>query len=387
MKRLLAILLAVTLILSGCGAGKDGSGESTPKDNAIYESAEGTFNTQVDEKQILLERSPANNETVTLINDELVNFLNGYQFGKGLAVADTRTEDLAAAKPVALSWKCEKENTGYTVIYTTKQDFSDAVKIETSEPQLELTDLFVATTYYWQVVTHTAEGDKYSTVFCFNTAETPRWLTVEGAYNTRDLGGYLTEDGKHRIKQGLIYRGSKLDEVTDKGAEKLLNVYGLKTDLDLRDETDYGWTGLASPLGDMVNYVSIKGYGYSSSISYYVEDFKKELLVFMDEANYPIYAHCSAGRDRGGTLMFHVGALLGMSKEQLLADYEMTYMSAKSYAKGDTKGHDWMITFIDSFELLEGDTYAEKAEKFWLKNGITQEQIDTLRSIMWEEVN
>lgn len=378
MKCLLAILLSLMLILSGC------TGEN---DNAIYESAEGTFNTQVAEKQLLLERAPANNETVTLINEELVQFLNGHVFGKGLAVAETRKTDLAAAKPVQLSWKCEKENTGYTVIYTTKQDFSDAVKVETTEPQLELTDLFVATTYYWQVVTRTTEGDNYSTVFCFKTAETPRWLSVEGAYNTRDLGGYLTEDGKHRIKQGMIYRGSKLDDVTEKGARKLLDVYGLKTDLDLRDETDTGWTGLASPLGDKVNYISVKGIGYSSSISSNVEAFKQELFVFLDAANYPIYAHCSAGRDRGGTLMFHVGALLGMSKEQLIADYEMTYMSAKSYAKGDNKGHDWMYTFLQAYELMEGDTYAEKAEKFWLKNGITQEQIDKLRSIMWEEVN
>ena len=377
MKQLLAVLLILVLVFSGCvGA-----------DNAIYESADGTFNTQVAQKQLLLERTPANNETVTIINDELVNFLNGHVFGKGLAVAETRREDLAAPKPVELTWKCEKENTGYTVIYTTKQNFSDAVKVDTTEPRLQLTDLFVATTYYWQVVTHTADGDNYSTVFCFNTAETPRWLTAEGVYNFRDLGGYVTEDGKYRIKQGMIYRGSKLDEVTDKGADKLLNVYGLKTDLDLRDETDYGWTGLSSPLGDKVNYISIKGYGYASSISNYVEEFRQELLACMDEANYPIYAHCSAGRDRGGTLMFHLGALLGMSKEQLIADYEMTYMSAKSYAKGDNKGHDWMYTFLNSFELLEGETYSEKAEKFWLKNGITQEQLDKFRSIMLEEIN
>jgi len=110
-------------------------------------------------------------------------------------------------------------------------------------------------------------------------------------------------------------------------------------------------------------------------------------MVFLDEANYPVYAHCSAGRDRCGTLMFHLGALLGMSKEQLLADYEMTYMSAKSYAKGDNKGHDWMYAFINSFELLEGETYCEKAENFWLNNGITQEQIDHFRLIMWENVD
>ena len=223
-------------------------------------------------------------------------------------------------------------------------------------------------------------------MFCFKTAETPRWLTVEGAYNTRDLGGYLTVDGTHRIKQGMIYRGSKLDEITEKGTSKLLDVYKVKTDFDLRDSSDTGFTGLASPIEGMPNYISIGGMGYVSSLSTHVEEFKQELLVFMDEANYPIYAHCSAGRDRCGTLMFHVGALLGMTDEQLVADYEMTYMSAKSYAKGNTKGHDWMYAFLGTLDAMEGSTYAEKLEKFWLAHGITQEQLDTLRSIMLEEV-
>lgn len=95
-----------------------------------------------------MERSPANNETVTLINDELVKFLDGHVLGKGLAVAESRKKDIASGKPVTLTWSTDQGNTGYTVIYTTKQDFSDVVKVETTEPQLILEDLFVATTYY-----------------------------------------------------------------------------------------------------------------------------------------------------------------------------------------------------------------------------------------------
>lgn len=376
MKGLVVIMLCLSLLLCGCA----------PTDNAIYESAEGAFNTQVDEKQILLERAPANNETVTLINDELVRFLDGHAFGKGLAVAESRTQDVAAPVPVTLTWKSGREAAGYSVIYTTKQDFSDAVTVETEEPQLILEDLYVATTYYWQVVTHTAKGDNYSTVFSFKTAETPRWLTIEGAYNIRDLGGYVTEDGEYRIKQGMIYRGCNLDRITQRGIDKLTGVYQVKTELDLRDSSDSGFTGV-TPVSHLLNYINVGGVGYSNSIrEKYVESFRQELLVFIDEANYPIYAHCSAGRDRCGTLMFHIGALLGMSEEQLLADYEMTYMSASSYAKGDTKGHDWMYSFLQEFEMLEGETYSEKAVNFWLKNGITQEQIDRLRSIMLEKV-
>ena len=373
MKRLIAVITLLALVLCGCGT-------------TVVESAEGTFNTQVDQKQIISERSPANNETVSLVNEEVEDFLDGHVFGKGLVVADTRTEDLGVSVPVTLSWECSKANTGYTVIYTTQQDFSDAVEIDTTETSVELEDLFVATTYYWQVVTHMEKGDNYSTVFAFTTKETPRLLSIDGAYNARDLGGYLTEDGKYRVKQGLIFRGSKLDSITEEGIDKFLNVYNITTDFDLRDETDSGFTGESSPVTGVENYINIGGVGYSASISSNIEEMKQEILVFIEQENYPIYAHCSAGRDRCGTLMFHIGALLGLSKETLVADYEMTYLSAKSYAKGDQKGHDWIATFLSAFECLEGETYKEKAENFWLKNGITQEQIDTLRSIMLDPV-
>ncbi|MBR3978746.1 MAG: tyrosine-protein phosphatase [Oscillospiraceae bacterium] len=378
MKRFWAVILALVLVLPGCAA---------KEDNAIYEAAEGEFKTQVTEKQLLLTRTPANNETVTLINQELVDFLDGHVLGKGLTVAEARTEDVAAAVPVTLTWTTEAENTGYTVIYTTKQDFSDAVEVKTAEPTALLEDLFVATTYYWQVVTHTASGDNYSTVFCFNTAETPRWLTIDGVTNARDLGGYVTADGKYRVKQGMIYRGTKFDAITEAGIEKVVGVYGLKSDLDLRTDTDAGWDGIHSPLGDRVKYISTRGIDYANSLSdKYAQEVRNEFLVFTDPDSYPLYAHCSSGRDRAGTLMFYVGALLGMSREQLLADYEMSYMSARSYAKGDTKGHDWMVGFLSAFEALEGDTYQEKAENFWLSLGITQEQIDTVRSIMLEPI-
>lgn len=149
MKRLLAVFLVLSLMLVGCGT--------------AAESAEGDFNTQVDKKQIISERAPGNNEIVSLMNSAVEKFLKNYALGKGLSVSEKRDQDESASVPVTLSWECSKANAGYTVIYTTKQDFSDAVRIDTAEPTLQLEDLFVATTYYWQVVTHTAKRWSIST--------------------------------------------------------------------------------------------------------------------------------------------------------------------------------------------------------------------------------
>ena len=370
LKRLMGVAMMFALILSGC--------------TGAAESAEGTFNTRVDKKQIISKRSPGNNETVSLVNSAVEDFLKDYTFGKGLTVADTRKQDLGVSVPVTLSWTCSKENSGYTVIYTTKADFSDAVKIETSEPEVILENLFVATTYYWQVVTHTQEQDYYSTVFCFTTKDTPRLISVDGVHNTRDLGGYLTEDGKYRVAQGKIYRGARLEAITGKGQLKLKELYQIKTDFDLRDPADPGASlaGLGSPLAIEVKYIHVNGIGQRSSIAGGVETFRKELLICMEAENYPMYVHCSAGRDRTGILMFHLGALLGLSKDTLLADYELTYLSATSYPKDDPTGHDRMVGFLESFEKLEGETYQEKAEKFWLSHGITEEQLKTFRANM-----
>lgn len=372
MKRFLAIILALILVLAGCGA---------EADNAIYESAEGTFNTQVTKKQILLERTPANNETVSLINDALTYFLKEHQLGKGLSVAGN---EIAAQQGVKLTWSCNTENSGYTVIYTTKQDFSDSISVDTAEPELILEDLYVATAYYWQVVTHTADGDNYSTVFSFKTAETPRIISIDGVTNTRDVGGYLTVDGKYRFKQGMIFRGAKLDGITQAGIDKALNVYKIKTDLDLRRTTDYGYSDI-TPLGDPVEHINISVIDYTGAFSH-KEEMRQAIALCAKEEMYPMYVHCSAGRDRTGTMLFILGALLGINDEALYADYEITYLSENAYKSGDLTGHESFLKFMELFNAYEGNTIQEKAVSYCKDIGVTDEEIRLIRQILLEEV-
>lgn len=369
MKRLIVLLLVFALLLSGCGT--------------VAESAEGNFNTQVDSKQVISARSPGNNETVSLVNAETEKFLKGFALGKGLTVAETRSEDLIASVPVTLSWECDKANTGYTVIYTTKQDFSDAVEIDTAEPTVLLEDLFVSTTYYWQVVTHTEKKDYYSTVFCFVTADTPRLISIEGTDNARDVGGYLTVDGKYRVVQGMLYRGARLNDITEDGISKALNVYKIKTDLDLRRTTDNGYSDI-TPLGETAQHVNISVIDYTGAFSYQ-EEMREAIALCAEEENYPIYVHCSAGRDRTGTMLFIVGALLGVPEDTLYADYELTYMTRRSYAAGDLTGHESFLKFLELFEQCEGDTIQAKAESYCKSIGVTEEQIQSIRSILLEE--
>ena len=74
----------------------------------------------------------------------------------------------------------------------------------------------------------------------------PRWITLEGkAGNMRDLGSWKTLDGR-RIRQGMIYRGTGLNNssvngdrigrsrLTVEDVSYMKDVLGIKTDLDLR---------------------------------------------------------------------------------------------------------------------------------------------------------
>ena len=362
-KHLILMLMVLALLLVGCANG-------TASDPGA-----------ADENQLVTERYPEQNATVSLISAELEEFLEGYTFKKGTLYLDV---EVPSYQDVTFSWKCEKENNGFTLVYATNAELSDAVKVDTNETSVVVSDLFVATTYYWQVITHTADGENPSNVYSFTTAQTPRFISIAGVGNTRDMGGYTTEDGRYRVKQGLLYRGERLDEATSEGIAKALDVYKIKTELDLRysaiDKTFV--SGDTSYLGESVNYINIPGMHYYEALSN-PEEMNAELSVFAEEENYPIYIHCSAGKDRTGTLAFIIGALLGVSEEDLCIDFELTHVVKKGY---DMYGYDGFTPFLEGFKALEGDTLQAKAENYCKSIGLTDEQIASIRSIMLEEI-
>ena len=367
MKRLCALFILLAIFLCGCG-------------NTVT-GAEGDFQTKVDKKQLITQITPSQGEKVSTVTKELETFLQRYAFGKGLSVAETVNKDIF--QPVTISWECDTTNNGYTLRYTTKQDFSDVTEVSTKEPEIQVDSLFTGCTYYWQVVTHLDSGDNYSTVFSFHTEKTPRIIDIAGVYNTRDFGGYMTTNGTHRVRQGMIYRGGQLDGIKQEGKTKALNVYQIKTDLDLRRATEV--TMDSSPLGESVNYYNISVIDYNGAYTY-TDEMRDAIGVFADEANYPIYVHCAVGRDRTGTLLFILGNLLGVQEESLYADYEITYLTPKSYKKGDTTGHDSFSNFLNRLKQYEGQTLQEKSENYCKSIGVTQQQIDSIRSILLESL-
>lgn len=383
--KVLALFLAILLCLSLLACAPE-SAQSTSSEETVL------WGQRVDEQVLISQPHPAQESQVSLISDYTRAFVTDYYFGKGQEVV--KPENQLTKGPlhqnVTFSWVCAEDNIGFTLVYATDPDFSNAKTLETEQPQVEVPGLFTAATYYWQVITHTTAGDNYSPVFTFTTEDTVRIVSISGVVNVRDLGGYLTQDGKYRVRQGYIYRGGNLDGIDGDGMKTATQVYGIKTDLDLRSpgsESDGMMFTDKSPIlmGD-VNYINIAGQSYSSVLPF-SSRMRDELRVFTQAENYPIYIHCKVGRDRTGTLAFILGALLGISEEKLLADFELTSLSDYAYAYGDLRGQDWMTEFLTAIKTNPGDTLQQKVENYCLGCGLTQEEIQTIRDVMLVPVN
>ncbi len=240
-----------------------------------------------------------------------------------------------------------------------------------------------STEYYYNAHFTMSDGKVYTYGGSFKTEAGVRMLKVDGIFNVRDVGGWTTVDGK-TVSQGLLYRGSELDgaveascKLTDEGCKVLIMQLGIKTDMDLRKESD-------SAPGMYVLGSNIAHKYYGSSMYAAVFDEGKEAMrkVFADLANptsYPVYLHCTYGVDRTGTVCYILGALLGVSEQDLIKDYELSGFFTKDLER------DNIMKVYKGLQSFEGASLKEKAENYLLSIGVTKQEIDAVRYIFLGE--
>ena len=344
-----------------------------------------------------LSATPADKARIVLANDEVYGWWSQYKFSKTDSDPFYRHEDIYYPNSVTFDWEAKEDADYYRLFISTDEGFAED-KTESyllNTNSLTLDHLYVGTKYYWFVVSTgvTESGEEVNTTAVsrrsFTTEDSPRCLKIEGVSNTRDIGGMKTVDGK-RIKQGMVYRGGKLEDITDEGKSFFLNYVGIKTDLDLRTPGE-GGAGGVSPLGEDINYVNIDGRYYvgSKGISNDLgkELFAQEIRLFTDPDNYPIYIHCSLGRDRTGTLAMVIEGLLGVNKNILMMDYELSVFSVTGTLDnaGVAAIRNNISSTYDYLNGFEGSSFAEKVENYLLSIGITADEIQAIRDILLEE--
>ena len=332
--------------------------------------------------------APLNGGVVVLANNLIRTWAQEYS----CATADTNShlyyEDVFTPDVPILKWKVGAEADYFKIYLSKNANMTGAQCYVTLSPELTVEHLEVARDYYWFVdavySTHTVRSE----VFTFKTERTTRTVDIEGVSNARDIGGYVTLDGK-QIKQGMIYRSAKLDDITELGKYTLVNILGVKTDLDLRGDK------ATQPVSEL-NHIATAcpWYAHSDNGIFDSEanmtEFANTVKVFADINNYPIIFHCSLGRDRTGTLALVLEGLLGLDYETLMMEYELSVFSYwGSYGATDYKAQ-MTKQISDTYDYIhdnyEGDTFAEEVENFLLDIGVTAQEIASIRAIMLEEV-
>ena len=140
---------------------------------------------------------------------------------------------------------------------------------------------------------------------------------------------------------------------------------------------------LFSPLGKDVtwcHYETRVGYGgFMTPVGRACQALN--LSVFVDKNSYPIDFHCIGGTDRTGTLAYLLNGFLGVAEEDLIRDYEMSFIGSGGV---DKRHYAWLTSLVERVRELPGETIAQKINGYYLSLGFTQEQLDELRERLLE---
>ena len=261
--------------------------------------------------------------------------------------------------------------------------FTDAQEynLDKEKTSVAIDNLKTGTTYYYQVQ---VSGKQYCGTF--RTASSNRFISIHGVENLRDIGGYKTLDGK-TIKQGLLIRGCELDGiknekyfVDDQYISGVQETFGFVYDLDLRSpeiiEGDY-----RSRLGAEVGHKFYDAPTYAQIFrSEYLDSMREIFADLADPDKYPMYLHCTWGRDRTGTVVLLLQGMLNVSKEDMMQEYRLT-----GYVTPAVATNNKMDVVFMQLESYEGDTLQEKIINYLTTTvGVTQEEIASIQSIFLE---
>ena len=196
--------------------------------------------------------------------------------------------------------------------------------------QVPVTNLLSGTTYYWRVSTDSESSEIRS--FTTNYGEI-RPIGGVSCSNIRDMGGRINSCGK-RIKQGLVYRGGALNDIVTPDSHGFNGLLVMRDDLAIKTDIDLRWEAVGKyeycPIGDHVKYRLFTLEAYDGILQEGQQGlFKSIFELIADESNYPIYFHCVAGADRTGTVAILLDAILGMSEEDIIFNYNFTSIYSK----------------------------------------------------------
>lgn len=181
-----------------------------------------------------------------------------------------------------------------------------------------------------------------------------RVVSLEGAHNARDIGGFKTAEGGF-VKRGLVFRSDELSKLTDVDVE-VLGCIGIKTVVDFRSGSEMSCFADRYPSEARKLDLSIDSGDLGGALDEVNEEtgpilmkevnrllvkehtaiFSRFFSLLTTGKDVPLLFHCAAGKDRTGFAAAMFLASLGVSRENILRDYMMS-------AEGAMKKYDLFL--------------------------------------------
>jgi protein-tyrosine phosphatase len=174
-----------------------------------------------------------------------------------------------------------------------------------------------------------------------------RLVPLAGGFNLRDFGGYATADGR-RVKRGMLYRSGTMALLTDEDAATLRSL-GIRTVFDLRRADERKAQPTRWHEGSDTVYWSRDYIEESGVLGAMLRDETADAALFQDtmtriygrilkdhapsyaamfdhlaRGDAPLLVNCAAGKDRTGVAVALVLLAIGVSREDVIADYLLT---------------------------------------------------------------
>lgn len=237
-----------------------------------------------------------------------------------------------------------------------------------------------------------------------NQCNPVRRLPLQGAPNTRDLGGYPCDSGFTRWGQFL--RSAGLAALTEQDIAELRD-FGLTTVVDLRSayecqsmpsklEGHADFEVFNVPLLDQMNSSGFEGDLPGSMSGLYISLLDKnqaemvEIFTRLANAKGAALFHCTAGKDRTGVVAMLLLNLAGVQDSDIIADYSVTEIYMRNVFSSQLEGHTEEIpeyvfrsipqSMVRVLQHLK-ETFGN-AEQFLQTAGLAQEKIDILKEKM-----
>lgn len=182
-------------------------------------------------------------------------------------------------------------------------------------------------------------------------AQTPdatrsRVLSLEGGCNFRDIGGYVTADGRS-VRWGQVYRTGVLSYFNDNDRPSLMRL-GVRAICDLRrseerEREPTRWpdaTVQSLSWGDSTNIPTVRGFAAgrprtAEGMREAMIELYRALPVWMGPRirglfecvatdQTPVVVHCAAGKDRTGVAIAVLLGALGVDRRTITEDYLLT---------------------------------------------------------------